>query len=140
MQSFFDFRGYRTDLAGELQHVDLLLIPSIAEPLGRVLFDAAKHEVPVVVSDAGGLGEIASLYKVGIPFRSGNVASLVEAITHFSVKRESEIARFRRNSQQMLQSLSMKSYLANIEHILHLTHHGKPCNVVWLGDEAPAYF
>jgi glycosyltransferase involved in cell wall biosynthesis len=37
----FDFRGYCRDLRSEFSQISLLLIPSLAEPLGRVLYDAA---------------------------------------------------------------------------------------------------
>ena len=76
----FEFRGYRTDVEMELSRLDLLVIPSIAEPLGRVLFDAAEFGVPVVLSDGGGLGEIGKRFDIGVRFESGNPDALAEAI------------------------------------------------------------
>lgn len=134
MQSFFEFRGYRTNLQEEFGALDLLLIPSLAEPLGRVLFDAANHGVPVVVSDAGGLGEIASLYQVGIPFRSGDPMAMADAIMKFNANRANETSRFHDNSRSMLSALSMTSYLRCIEQILYSTYHQQPSNLTWFGD------
>jgi glycosyltransferase involved in cell wall biosynthesis len=137
VRSFFDLRGYKTDLDEELKDIDLLLIPSIAEPLGRVLFDAANFGVPVVVSDGGGLGEIASLYKVGLTFKSGDAQSLVQAVLKFQKDHELETERFIHNSQAMLDSLSMDSYLQRIEHILTTARSGQTCNTTWFGDNVP---
>jgi glycosyltransferase involved in cell wall biosynthesis len=137
VRSFFDLRGYRTNLDEELKDVDLLLIPSIAEPLGRVLFDAANFGVPVVVSDGGGLGEIAALYKVGLPFKSGDPKSLVNAVLKFQKDHELETERFIKNSQAMLASLSIESYLLRIEHILTTARSGQACNTTWFGDNVP---
>ncbi len=131
---FFDLRGYQSNLKEELSFVDLLLIPSLAEPLGRVLFDAAIHQTPVVVSNAGGLGEIASRFQVGIPFQSCDAASLVDSILKFDGSRETETKKFNTNALRMLKSLSIKSYISRIESILTKASKQENSCLNWYGD------
>lgn len=135
IRQFFDLRGYQSNIRKELSDVDLLLIPSLAEPLGRVLFDAAIHQIPVVVSDAGGLGEISSRFEVGVPFSSGNPESLVEAILRFRDSYEPEKKRFIANSRRMLTSLSMQSYIDCIDSILVNSIQRRPTSLTWFGDQ-----
>lgn len=135
VRHFFELRGYQRDIREELACVDLLLIPSIAEPLGRVLFDAANLQVPAIVSDAGGLGEISAKYDLGIRFRSGDTISLADAILGFRNSPEFEIAKFSKNSKRLLVSLSMRSYISCIESILSDASQFKSTSRNWLGDE-----
>ena len=134
MESRFEFRGYRQDIETELSRLDLLVIPSLAEPLGRVVFDAAEFGVPVVLSDAGGLGEISKLFNVGERFRSGYAESLSQEILHVANNYVDSRKKFLASSITMLERLSMKSYISNIENILLNSVKRIPSCEVWLGD------
>jgi len=130
----FEFRGYRKDLAPELARLDMLVIPSLAEPLGRVLFDAAEYGVPVVLSDTGGLGEISKRFDVGLRFKTGDAEAFSRAIIEAASQYESTRTRFISSSVSMLQRLSMKTYLASIERIFLAAVDRKFASEVWLGD------
>jgi glycosyltransferase involved in cell wall biosynthesis len=134
LQDTFDLRGYCRDLRAEFSSIQLLLIPSIAEPLGRVLYDAAHFGVPVIAADSGGLGEICRLYGVGESFPAGRADALAAAIQRCAGQLESVTRAFRSNSAAMVQSLDMKSYLDVIEGILMQASKGVPCAVRWRGD------
>ena len=131
----FEFRGYRTDLAQELESVDLLVIPSLAEPLGRVLLDAAAFGVPVIVSDAGGLGEISNRFRVGVRFRSSDAGALARAVVHASENYAATCEAFWAASSAMLERLPLRSYLQRVEHILLAAADRRPVSETWLGDE-----
>jgi glycosyltransferase involved in cell wall biosynthesis len=135
LASHFEFRGYRTDLASELGRLDLLLIPSIAEPLGRVLFDAAEHGVPVVLSDAGGLGELARRFKLGVSFQSENADSLAQSVIEALKRYEQVTAEFQAASIRMFERLPMSSYLDAVASILQAATQGECVSRCWLGDE-----
>lgn len=134
LTSRFEMRGYRTQLSEELSRVDLLAIPSLAEPLGRVLFDAAKFGVPVVVSDAGGLGEVSRRFSIGVSFRSGDASAFANSMEYVAVNYSAVLASFRSASQRMLKSLSMKSYIDEIRIILERGSLGESTSTTWLGD------
>ena len=133
--SVFEFRGYRQDLEQELSRLDLLVIPSLAEPLGRVLFDAAEFAVPVVLSEAGGLGEISSRFDVGVSFESGNAEALANTLLAVLKNYDQTAHEFRLNSQNMLKRLCLTSYLSSVDRILQATARRLNSSEIWLGDK-----
>jgi len=137
LADFFDFRGYCRDLHAEFSQMQLLLIPSLAEPLGRVLYDAAHFGVPIIAADSGGLGEICRLYGVGESFPAGNAVALAARI-EASLKCLPEItAEFHRRSAQMVKSLNMASYLDAVKSILLRAAARQPVSIRWRGDLIP---
>lgn len=50
--------GYRADIAGLLNEIDLLVHTARQEPLGRVLLEAAAAGVPIIATNVGGTSEI----------------------------------------------------------------------------------
>jgi glycosyltransferase involved in cell wall biosynthesis len=137
LSDMFEFRGYCRDLRTEFSQIRMLLIPSFAEPLGRVLYDAAHFGVPIIAADSGGLGEICRLYGVGESFPAGNVEALAARI-EASLSRLPEVtAEFRRRSAEMVESLSMSSYLNVVRSILLRAASRQPVAVRWQGDRLP---
>ncbi|MEI6454236.1 MAG: glycosyltransferase, partial [Actinomycetes bacterium] len=56
-----DFRGFREDVASELARLDILVHASILpEPFGQVIVEGMASGLAVIVSNAGGAGEIIS--------------------------------------------------------------------------------
>jgi glycosyltransferase involved in cell wall biosynthesis len=53
-----DFLGERSDIPDVMRALDVLLLPSIGEPFGRVVVEAMAAGTPVVASSDGGPGEI----------------------------------------------------------------------------------
>ena len=129
----FSFRGYRSDIAAELQALDVLAIPSFLEPLGRILFEAAEAGVPTVNSDGGGLGEVGRHFSVGRQFKSGNANDLADALVWIRDHYSSEAPRFRRRASEMLDSLQMSEYIPQVDRILSDASEGKPSSVHWFG-------
>lgn len=130
----FELRGYRSDLKEELSRLELLVIPSLAEPLGRVLFDAARYRLPVVVSDAGGLGELCRHFNIGETFESGNAEALATAILAALQNLPDVRRRFQTAAVTMRHRLEMTSYLSCIEKILRQACRGQTSNIEWLGN------
>jgi len=135
LASLFEFRGYRQAVSAELDRLDLLVIPSLAEPLGRVLFDAAEHGLPVILSDAGGLGEMSKRFDIGVQFKSGDAAALAERIVYAATNYADIRRDYLEKSLIMLARLSMQSYLSTIKHILHTAAARRVSSEVWLGDD-----
>jgi len=54
----FHLLGYRDDIAAILRATDILGLPSIAEPFGRVVIEAMSSGAAVVATKAGGVPEI----------------------------------------------------------------------------------
>jgi glycosyltransferase involved in cell wall biosynthesis len=61
---------------------DLLVVPSLEEPLARVLLEAASFAVPAIISDIDGLPEGVVPHITGWIVRPGDARALAEAIEH----------------------------------------------------------
>ena len=59
---------------------DIAVFPSTYEPFGIVALEAMLGEVPVVVSDVGGLNEIVEHQKNGIKAYAGNANSIADSV------------------------------------------------------------
>ena len=133
MNERFVFRGYRSDLQNEFAAIDVLLIPSIAEPLGRVLLDAAEYNVPVIISDTGGLGELGIRFSIGKRFHSGDSSSLADAMVSLAGNLQHEQSCFSLAAVGMMGRLGMSGYLNCIAHILESASRRQVVAARWLG-------
>ena len=52
--------GWADDAAGVMAHLDVLVLPSYAEPFGTVLAEAMAAGTPVVATTVGGLPEVVT--------------------------------------------------------------------------------
>ncbi len=82
-----DFAGYRPP--GEvLTPGSILVVPSIWwEPQGRVVAEARRHGLPVVVSDSGGLAEQAHHDEAVWSFRAGDAGDLARVLSRLLGRR-----------------------------------------------------
>ena len=131
----FVFRGYQTNIEKELSTIDVLLIPSIAEPLGRVLFDAAEFGVPVVISDGGGLGEVGKRYSIGVSFATEDPGALANAMVDLAENFDMHRTTFAKSAVAMIQRMKMDSYLTVVSRILKAGTQRQCCAMDWLGDD-----
>jgi len=74
------FVGYRTDMATLMADCDVVVIPSEAEPFGRVALEAMALGRPVVGTAAGGLGEVVAPGETGLLVPGRNPADLAGAV------------------------------------------------------------
>lgn len=76
------FTGYISDeeLGRLYKCVDIAVFPSLYEPFGIVALEGMVADVPVVVSDTGGLGEIVEHGVDGMKAYVGNANSLADSI------------------------------------------------------------
>ena len=80
VKMFFSYLGYRTDTAGIIKGLDILVSASFGEGLSRVILEAMAAGKPVIATDAGGAREaiIDGLNGCIIPTRDYN--ALADAI------------------------------------------------------------
>ena len=131
----FEMRGYRRAAHEELASLHLSVIPSIAEPYGRVLLDAAATRTPVVVSDGGGLGELARHFDIGRRFTSGDPQSLSQSIESAIASYDSERAQFNAASSAMINRLDPDKYLDAVKTVINNAVSGLPTSLQWLGED-----
>ena len=72
---------------------DLFILPSLFEPQGKVVLEAMRYGVPVIVSDSGGISEMVTP-ETGFVFRSGDYEHLSELI-QFSLNNKKDLIKMR---------------------------------------------
>lgn len=82
VSAYVNFTGFVSDedLLKLYQVIDVAVFPSLYEPFGIVALEGMAAEVPVVVSDTGGLGSIVEHSKSGITTFAGDASSLAWGI------------------------------------------------------------
>ncbi len=61
-----DFPGWRDDIAAVFAELDLLVVPSRQEGMGRVIIEAFSAGVPVIAFPAGGIPELLTDQETGL--------------------------------------------------------------------------
>jgi glycosyltransferase involved in cell wall biosynthesis len=74
------FLGERSDIGRLLSAMDLFVLPSLTEGLGSVILDAFSVGLPVVATNAGGIGEIVREGETGRLAVAGDPGSLANVI------------------------------------------------------------
>lgn len=73
--------GERNDVNELLKIMDIFVLPSISEGLSLALLEAMANKLPIVATNVGGNPEVVIDGKTGILVPSGDIFSLVMAIT-----------------------------------------------------------
>ncbi len=76
----FLFAGLRTDVPRYMAAMDILVVPSVNEGMGRVVLEAGAAGVPVVATRVGGLPDIVDEEETGVLVPPRNAAALAEAV------------------------------------------------------------
>ena len=74
------FTGQSNNVAGLLQELDFLVLPSLSESLSVVAREAMAAGKPVIASDVGGMYELIVHNENGLLVPSGNVSALSDAM------------------------------------------------------------
>lgn len=116
-----------------MAQIDLLVIPSAAEPFGRILCEAAEAGVPVLLADSGGLGELSHRFGVGVRFNPGDVVDFIRRL--HDVRRDYHRTRveFLSGAQRLLTALDMDTYLSVMENLIRRAAAGECTSQRWLG-------
>ena len=77
------FAGFLDDSSLFYGAVDVVIVPSLVEPLGRIPLEAAVHRKPSIASETGGLPETIVNGKTGWLVPPEDSSALARAITNF---------------------------------------------------------
>jgi glycosyltransferase involved in cell wall biosynthesis len=136
MGPWFEFRGFNPDVASELQRLHAVAIPSIAEPLGRVVLDACLARRPVIVSDSGGLGEFAGRMKIEILVPPHDSLRLAREIEQVFDNYDEVFSNFHQTAARIIARLAPEPYFAAITSILQSAAKGNSTALEWFGSNA----
>lgn len=74
------FHGYQRDSLLYMKHFHIFVQPSLVEGCGVAVLEAMSLNLPVIISDAGGLPELVEHNKNGLIFRKGDVEDLTNKL------------------------------------------------------------
>lgn len=74
------FCGYRDDIPSIINLLDILVLPAVNEPLGRVIIESLFMRTPVIGSDSGGIPEIILPNETGLLVPPKKPKELAKAI------------------------------------------------------------
>jgi glycosyltransferase involved in cell wall biosynthesis len=74
------FLGHRDDVESCLAGMDLFVLPSLNEGMGRALVEAMSAGLPVIASRVGGIPAVISHEQTGLLVPPGNAGALADAI------------------------------------------------------------
>lgn len=110
------FTGFRDDLALVLAALDILVVPSQAEPFGRVIIEAFACGTPVIASNSGATSELIS-DKCGILFSPGSVGELASAIIRL-LKDEALAAQLAAAAREIVKErFSIQQHVLEVERL-----------------------
>jgi len=78
LEKYFILTGAMREMPQVYKGIDILILPSLREGFGRVVVEAEAMEVPVVVSNAGGLVEVVDHGKTGFIFKLGSEEQMLD--------------------------------------------------------------
>lgn len=134
LSDLIEFRGYRENIGEELAKLDLMVIPSVAEPFGRIICEAAEAKVPVLLSNSGGLGELSCRFNVGMRFVPENADDFLAKLNYTKENYQIVQKDFNIGADRLLKALDMKSYMRIIENLLLKATTGCPVAMNWFGE------
>lgn len=83
----FRFLGARGDVPSLMAAMDLLVVPSLNEGMGRVVLEAGAAGTPVVAAAVGGIPEVVEDSKTGILVPAKSPEAIAQAVTALSEER-----------------------------------------------------
>lgn len=108
------FTGFRDDLPQILRSLDILVVPSRAEPFGRVIIEAFACSIPVIATNSGAAAEIISK-KSGILVKPDNVLELKQAIVELLKNPEQSKLMGQQGRELVLERFSIIKHVSEIE-------------------------
>ncbi len=84
----FQFLGLRNDIPELMAAMDMLVVPSLNEGMGRVILEAAAAATPAVASDVGGIPEVIADSETGLLVPAQSPEALAEAVEQLAAEPE----------------------------------------------------
>jgi glycosyltransferase involved in cell wall biosynthesis len=124
----FEFPGEVDDVAEFLRPVDFFVLPSVKEPLGRVMIEAMLMGKPVVAFNAGGPSEVIVHGETGFLVDPGDTDMLGEIIARLLGNSELRASLGRMARKSVVKRFSSQIVTAGIVEVYDEVLHGRRRN------------
>ncbi len=108
------FLGWRDDVEEIMPIMDLFVLPSLNEGMGRVLVEAMAAGKPIVASDCGGIPDLVEHEQTGLLVPPGNVQALAVAIQQILMDTE-KARRMGEKGRAECHKFSLQTMLEKLE-------------------------
>ena len=82
------FWGFQADIPGMLAQLDIVVVPSLQEPFGKIVIEAMAMQKPVVATNVGGIPEIVMDEHTGLLVPPQDAWALCQALERLLLNRE----------------------------------------------------
>lgn len=113
------FLPFRNDIAEIMVELDVIAVPSLAEPFGRVTIEAMAAGKPVVATNAGASPEIVIDGVTGYLVPLGEPERMAEAITKLVADPDKGRAMGQAGRERVLETFTTDNYTSGIERVLY---------------------
>jgi glycosyltransferase involved in cell wall biosynthesis len=117
LESHVKFWGFRTDIPDILSRLDILVLPSLQEPFGKIVIEAMAMEKPVVASKVGGVPEIVMDGKTGLLIPPGDSDAICQALQQLIEDREKREQMGREGRKRVEQMFSLEKHVHKIQQV-----------------------
>lgn len=111
---YFEGWADKKEIAGFMKKADILVIPSRNESLPLVLIEAARFNLPSIVSHVGDCSEVVKKYNIGLSFRKGDISGLARLMIRFAQNRNFHVDN--QGFEKMLEKYSLGESVITFEH------------------------
>ena len=111
--------GFQLDINSQIMRLHLLIIPSRAEPFGRIIQEAAEAQLPTIVSNTGGLAEICVAYNYSTVFSYPDFQELSNLIKYSIENYDSVLNKCISTSPDFLSHFLYEDGIKNISNIIN---------------------
>ncbi|MFZ2957927.1 MAG: glycosyltransferase family 4 protein [Candidatus Ozemobacteraceae bacterium] len=115
------FLGNISDVSQLYLITDILLVPSLYEPFGRTIVEAAFYKVPCIASNVGGIPEIIENGVDGILFSSGDSTGMAAAVLDLLKDRNKRNALGENASKRIPPRFVMTNIIQEVANIINQT-------------------
>jgi len=109
--------GFRDDVPSLLADCDLVVIPSRAEPFGRIALEAMAMERPVVGTAAGGLPEVVADGETGLLVPCDDSQALAEAVRRLLLDRRLGRRMGRAGAARVRMLFSIEEHVSRVQEL-----------------------
>jgi len=95
-----EFLGWQEDVANVLSELDLLVVPSFEEGMGRVIIEAFSAGVPVAAFPTGGIPEVVADGETGFLVRDKTAGALARSIREIMRTDQGDLQRITGNARR----------------------------------------
>jgi glycosyltransferase involved in cell wall biosynthesis len=113
----FQFLGLRHDIPELMAAMDVLVVPSLNEGMGRVILEAGAAETPCIGARVGGIPDVIQDAKTGLLVPPKDSKAIAEAVSTLGNNRELRISMGKASREFVVPEFGLDTMVEHIENL-----------------------